>query len=348
MKTMPGLSVKSFSFYNAPSDCLCVSRADVSPIFLFLSFFFLLFSFGFLPLFLSFSLTFSQPCLFFSFFGCPFLFFCDFFLFSLFLKLSLAFFLCAGDVLWRILICSSHNIIPQRCRYENRRTCTCNDSDENRNNKAPDRRSAYDDQRNHYTYRCKRCHYRTANSLSDTLIDSSIEPCDTLIYRSAACIFSDTVEYYDRIVNSVTEYSEYSSDKRAVYSNVERSIETDHEQYRVSERKYGSSNGKYQEKEGPDEARLLLKRVGGYTSEEIDRICYLVGHHHTYSHIDGLDYQILVEADWLVNIYEDGLSQEVVNRVRANLFKTPTALHLLDALYGGTPWQAAQLPMEGC
>lgn len=116
----------------------------------------------------------------------------------------------------------------------------------------------------------------------------------------------------------------------------------------LSERKYGSSNGKYQEKEGPGEARLLLKRVGGYTSEEIDRICYLVGHHHTYSHIDGLDYQILVEADWLVNIYEDGLSQEAVNRVRANIFKTPTALHLLDALYGGTPWQAAQLPMEGC
>ena len=34
----------------------------------------------------------------------------------------------------------------------------------------------------------------------------------------------------------------------------------------------------------------------------IRRVEYLVGHHHTYKDIDGLDYQILVEADFLVNI----------------------------------------------
>lgn len=37
---------------------------------------------------------------------------------------------------------------------------------------------------------------------------------------------------------------------------------------------------------------------------------YLVGHHHTYKDIDGLDYQILVEADFLVNYFEDGLDKE--------------------------------------
>ena len=37
---------------------------------------------------------------------------------------------------------------------------------------------------------------------------------------------------------------------------------------------------------------------------------YLIAHHHTYNNIDGIDYQILVEADFLVNIMEDGLSKE--------------------------------------
>ena len=31
--------------------------------------------------------------------------------------------------------------------------------------------------------------------------------------------------------------------------------------------------------------------------EEIDRICYLIAHHHTYYNVDGLDYRILLEED---------------------------------------------------
>lgn len=71
-----------------------------------------------------------------------------------------------------------------------------------------------------------------------------------------------------------------------------------------AEARYGSSNGKYQEELGPAEARNLLEQLH-VAETDIDRVCYLVGHHHTYSHIDGLDYQILVEADFLVNLYED-------------------------------------------
>ena len=33
-----------------------------------------------------------------------------------------------------------------------------------------------------------------------------------------------------------------------------------------------------------------------------ERVAYLIGHHHTYDKIEGMDYQILVEADFLVNI----------------------------------------------
>ena len=46
----------------------------------------------------------------------------------------------------------------------------------------------------------------------------------------------------------------------------------------------------------------------------LKRVQYLIGHHHTYNNIDGLDYQILVESDFLVNLYEDGASKEAVKQ----------------------------------
>lgn len=101
----------------------------------------------------------------------------------------------------------------------------------------------------------------------------------------------------------------------------------------VSEHKYGSSGGKYQELEGPAEAEKLLKAVGGYSDQQIERVCWLVGHHHTYTHIDGADYQILVEADFLVNIHEDGLNREAAERVEKHIFKTAAGRKLLEEMY---------------
>ena len=49
----------------------------------------------------------------------------------------------------------------------------------------------------------------------------------------------------------------------------------------------------------------MLMRLG-FAENVIERVCYLIGHHHTYTGIEGRDYQILVEADFLVNLYEDG------------------------------------------
>ena len=72
-----------------------------------------------------------------------------------------------------------------------------------------------------------------------------------------------------------------------------------------AEEKYGSSAGKLQEQEGPAVARGMLMRLG-FAENVIERVCYLIGHHHTYTGIEGRDYQILVEADFLVNLYEDG------------------------------------------
>ena len=65
----------------------------------------------------------------------------------------------------------------------------------------------------------------------------------------------------------------------------------------------------------------------------IARVCYLVGHHHTYDGIDGMDYQILVESDFLVNLYEDGVSGEAVERAGEKIFRTKSGTDILETMF---------------
>ncbi len=102
---------------------------------------------------------------------------------------------------------------------------------------------------------------------------------------------------------------------------------------RESEKKYGRQNGKLQEQEGPAVARLLLTKVGGYSEAQIERISWLVGHHHTYHLTSDLDYQILIEADFLVNLYEDHESEHALRAVRKNIFRTQSGLKIFDDMY---------------
>lgn len=99
-----------------------------------------------------------------------------------------------------------------------------------------------------------------------------------------------------------------------------------------SEIKYNSSAGKYQEIEGVPEARKLLESLN-FKESVIDRVCYLVGHHHTYDNIQGLDYQILVEADFLVNLFEDSCSTDGIKNIKSKIFKTDTGILLLNNIF---------------
>ena len=100
----------------------------------------------------------------------------------------------------------------------------------------------------------------------------------------------------------------------------------------TAKRKHGSSAGKYQELEGPAEAKSLLSGLG-WPQEVIDRVCYLVWRHHTYTNIDGPDYQILAEADFLVNLLESDSSVQAQKNAYHNIFKTETGRRLCRLLY---------------
>ena len=102
---------------------------------------------------------------------------------------------------------------------------------------------------------------------------------------------------------------------------------------RLCEKKYGNCNGKLQEVEGPALAKEVLEELG-YNLEIIERVCYLVGHHHTYSLIDGIDYQILVEADFLVNLYEDDLPMNACKTALRNIFRTQSGISICKKIFG--------------
>ena len=99
-----------------------------------------------------------------------------------------------------------------------------------------------------------------------------------------------------------------------------------------AEAQYGSCGGKLQEELGPAEARTLLT-AAGYTPEETERVAWLVGHHHTYDPIEGMDHQILVEADFLVNLHEDGSSPEAIRRTLDTIFRTDAGKRLCQTMF---------------
>ena len=79
-------------------------------------------------------------------------------------------------------------------------------------------------------------------------------------------------------------------------------------------------------------AKEMLTKLN-FSKDILDRVCFLIGHHHTYSNIEGIDYQILVEADFLVNIFEDEINKDSIKSIKEKIFKTKSGIKILNDLY---------------
>lgn len=101
----------------------------------------------------------------------------------------------------------------------------------------------------------------------------------------------------------------------------------------AAEAKYGNSHDKHQEELGPAEAKKVLAEVGGFTEQQTERICWLIAHHHTYTNVTSQDHRILLEADFLVNSFEDNLSKEAIASFRENVFRSPSAIDMLNMMW---------------
>ena len=67
-------------------------------------------------------------------------------------------------------------------------------------------------------------------------------------------------------------------------------------------RECGSGAGPIQERLGAPIAMELAKPY--LSAEQVERVGYLVGHHHSFGIKGQRDLQVLFEADWLVNLVE--------------------------------------------
>ena len=102
-----------------------------------------------------------------------------------------------------------------------------------------------------------------------------------------------------------------------------------------SEEKYGKGNcdGKKQEILGIKPAREMLEELSA-DENLISRVCFLVGHHHTYDNIQDKALQVLIEADFIVNAFEDNLKKENIMVFRDKYFRTNTGKKILDIMFG--------------
>ena len=72
---------------------------------------------------------------------------------------------------------------------------------------------------------------------------------------------------------------------------------------------------------------------GCISDAQINRVSYLVGHHHTLDCIEGTDYQTLIEADYIVNAAENDYSLENINTFDLKFFRKQAGHALLQSAF---------------
>ena len=125
---------------------------------------------------------------------------------------------------------------------------------------------------------------------------------------------------------SVLEYAEYLHEREGGNKDVVVTAAILHDiGIQEAERKHGSSAGMFQEIEGPPIARRIMEALG-LNNGLIDHVCRIVGSHHTGRDIDTLEFRILWDADWLVNIPDEfpGIGADKLKSLIERVFKTVT------------------------
>ena len=101
-----------------------------------------------------------------------------------------------------------------------------------------------------------------------------------------------------------------------------------------AEQKHGSTAGKYQEIEGPPIAEPILKD-SGFPADKIGHVCKIIANHHTARNIDTLEFRVLWDADWLVNVPDEcgKMSKDKLKEFIEKVFKTNTGKQLAKEIY---------------
>jgi len=108
-----------------------------------------------------------------------------------------------------------------------------------------------------------------------------------------------------------------------------------------SERRYNSSAPKYQHREGPPVARMILEKLN---AEEnlINEVCDIIGHHHWPREDETMNFKVLYDADLITNLEEEHaqgkFSRERLGNIVSSSFLTRTGAELAKkVLLAGEP-----------
>ena len=101
---------------------------------------------------------------------------------------------------------------------------------------------------------------------------------------------------------------------------------------KIADEKYGSCSFKQQETEGPPEAEKILSRLG-IERAVIDRVVFLIDHHHSPAASEDTDFRILLEADYLVNLEEGSISLSQRDGILDNHFRTASGKNILTSIF---------------
>jgi len=101
-----------------------------------------------------------------------------------------------------------------------------------------------------------------------------------------------------------------------------------------AERKHGSTTGLYQEQEGPPIARSIMKKLG-IDEGIIEEVCTIIGNHHSPGRINTLNFKILYDADWQVNLYDeyDYQNKEKLSKIIDKIFFTHSGKEMAKRIY---------------
>jgi HD superfamily phosphodiesterase len=100
------------------------------------------------------------------------------------------------------------------------------------------------------------------------------------------------------------------------------------------ERKYNSTSGQLQEKECPPIAESILKDLK-IKPAIIHEVCQIIGSHHSPGEVDTLNFHIIWDSDWLVNMKDeyDISDKNKLAKIVNKIFKTRTGKKLAKITY---------------
>lgn len=103
---------------------------------------------------------------------------------------------------------------------------------------------------------------------------------------------------------------------------------------KTAEQKHNSSAAKYQEIEGPIIARGILARYE-LDNETVEHVCRIIANHHSARDIDTLEFRIVWDADWLVNLPDcfPGAGREKLREIIDKTFKTGRGHQIASELF---------------